>query len=662
MTYTINNHNSRSLRIQNKIANAATEKSDSSKIDALTELLKIDTNKSNEEFLQTVRSLKQEHPFINDLCKRRASLAIFYAFKGENSRAERYKSIINQLKTGLYVKKNGENSCYFPKKDAFTQSVCEKIETIKNGYLEKTYTSTEDVDYQTDHIIFNELSTFNNNLEFKPSKAISLKIQGKNDDDDLFFLKKFTKANPDYLCVTEDKQNSTEVNIKGKPVQELKQEMFNKLGIKEALPEMVTDANTFNKFIGKAIRQQQVCLKIIAMRRGAFARRPEDKYSTAVRTMRDNENKILGYKFGSREVGKGLTLKNPIKECSKAEQSKGSFKTLTHADPGSVKFRLDNVKHINMLSNDKNNKDAIDAMKELPSFVQQYRINEKAMIAINLGTQDLNSLIFNSEYKFNLSHWYQAANDLDKFHIKGFRHRDLKPENMMLKDQKIYFIDHDFAGMPGEFKQFAGTPCWGNISRVDVVDNNDSVLSLKVEQQQFLHVMIMAKYPEAFNVIDFAARDKLARELDSAAVKNRIKYKAIEYACSYYKTHGDPVRNGKVEATDKFKKADQWLDKNTSRDDKEYSKEAVHAIYIKFMSYCRAYPQASNLKAKDYYNKMENSSKNTYVIEHFRFDFSSLYNRFVKECIAQEHQNDVLNFLNNPKDHDIKQLRPLLKE
>ena len=98
MPYTINNNNSRNLRIQHRIADAAAKD-----VTALTELLKIDTSLDTTDFLSKFRNLKTQYPFINDLCQRKGFFgSIGYFFRGDDYRAGRYKIIVEQLKVGSY--------------------------------------------------------------------------------------------------------------------------------------------------------------------------------------------------------------------------------------------------------------------------------------------------------------------------------------------------------------------------------------------------------------------------------------------------------------------------------------------------------------------------------------------------------------------------------
>jgi len=259
MPYTLSD--SRNLHITDKISSINNSTKDSSEVNVLTELLKIDTNKSNEEFLQTFRELKRRHPFINDLCRR--SSFIGYFFRGNDYRAERYKIIINQLKHGSYETQDHNSVPYFPTKGTFKRSVCEKVEDIKNEYLKKTYTSKEDLSYKTDHKIFNELSTFNNNLEFEPSeKAMSTDVKPTWEN--------FLKTNPEYLCIREDNQHSEMVNINGKPVLSLTREALEMLHLPNA-SKLLTADNELNPDLiekrNKAVKRIQNFTNDVTMKR-----------------------------------------------------------------------------------------------------------------------------------------------------------------------------------------------------------------------------------------------------------------------------------------------------------------------------------------------------------------------------------------------------------
>ena len=94
--------------------------------------------------------------------------------------------------------------------------------------MKKTYTSTECQSYHTDYTIFNELTTFNKNVEFEPSeKAMSSKIQEKDENGTLGtrIWTEFVNANPDYLCLEKKPDENPEfknfININGKLVKDL---------------------------------------------------------------------------------------------------------------------------------------------------------------------------------------------------------------------------------------------------------------------------------------------------------------------------------------------------------------------------------------------------------------------------------------------------------
>jgi len=218
MPYTLSD--SRNLHITDKISSINNSTKDSSEVNALTGLLKIDTGKPNREFIQTFRELKRRHPFINDLCRR--SGFIGYCFRGDDYRAKRYKIIINQLKYGSYNTQDNKLTSYFADAGNLKKTICEKVEDIKNEYLKKTYKSAEDNDYKTDNTIFNELSTFNNNLEFEPSKKAMSTDVHKEKNDDISILAEFVADNSDFWCLPAGNE-ATGVNIRGESVEYLAQ-------------------------------------------------------------------------------------------------------------------------------------------------------------------------------------------------------------------------------------------------------------------------------------------------------------------------------------------------------------------------------------------------------------------------------------------------------
>ena len=294
--------NSRNLQIANSITNAANKDDKGPEVNALTELLKIDTKQSNADFLIQFRELKNTHPFVNDLCQRRGFLgSITYAFRWDDYRAERYKAIIDQLKKAIidqlkqcsYIDQDHNNKIsYFGTAANLKKSVCEKVEEIKNGYLAKTYTSTEDQSYKKDKKVFEELKNFNENVGFKPSKAISTDIQTK-DDNDMFIWNEFVKANPEYSSLSPNNQDNVEFNINGTSVQDLKQEVLKKLNLPENT-KLFTEEGNLDESVGKAIKQLQAVTKIQAASSGMLARR------TSKVPIRDNP-----LKFENQPIAKG---------------------------------------------------------------------------------------------------------------------------------------------------------------------------------------------------------------------------------------------------------------------------------------------------------------------------------------------------------------------
>jgi len=243
MPYTINNNNSRNLRIQHRIADAAAKD-----VTALTELLKIDTSLDTTDFLSKFRNLKTQYPFINDLCQRKGFFgSIGYFFRGDDYRAGRYKIIIEQLKVGSY-----NNVSYFQNARAFKESVCEKVEEIKNFYLAKTYKSKEDENYKEELKVFTALKNFNGNVGFKSPEV---KFSKENTNKEAW--SSFLKIYPQYNCLNARNQELDDIyNIYGKSMLSLKQEVISRLGVDKVKNLFNDNTNDISDEIKEAIHNK----------------------------------------------------------------------------------------------------------------------------------------------------------------------------------------------------------------------------------------------------------------------------------------------------------------------------------------------------------------------------------------------------------------------
>ena len=154
MTYQI--RTSRDTIIATKLSSPKLSDSDA---EALAELLKLDTGQPNNDFLRDFRQLKDGNPLVNELCQRNAGRgnwgAIKYTlFVRDAGRAERYKAIINQLKDG---RRSDKLASYFGDNVENKNSVCNKIETIKNDYLTKSYPNENIDNFKKDSKAYTEL-------------------------------------------------------------------------------------------------------------------------------------------------------------------------------------------------------------------------------------------------------------------------------------------------------------------------------------------------------------------------------------------------------------------------------------------------------------------------------------------------------------------------
>ena len=199
MTYQIKT--SRNTTIATKLSEITL---DEPQKNALVELLKLDTDQPNNEFLRNFRQLKSNNPFVDELCQRNAGRwnwgAIKYTlFVWNNGRAERYKAIINQLKEGRPA---DNQPSYFGDNTKNQKSVCQKIEAIKTECLAKSYHNENDDNFKKDHKIYSELCNFQNIFDYKkPIQFLPPTIQNSEHTSKNIFIE-FVKINPQYSSIT----------------------------------------------------------------------------------------------------------------------------------------------------------------------------------------------------------------------------------------------------------------------------------------------------------------------------------------------------------------------------------------------------------------------------------------------------------------------------
>lgn len=217
---------SRHSRITSRIAKAEGSENKNTEIDALVALLKIDTSQETEAFLLEFRELREKHQLIDDLCQPRGFFgSIGYTFKGATYRAQRYKTIVKQIKSGIYYDKQNRPCSYFQTAPQFKQSLCEKVESIKNEYLKKTYSSTNDPIYNNDQQIFYALGNFNENMEHSTDNYQNSDTQHLSTKN-IATWEEFINRYPEYSAINSTNQNSQDININGTAISTLRQQIM----------------------------------------------------------------------------------------------------------------------------------------------------------------------------------------------------------------------------------------------------------------------------------------------------------------------------------------------------------------------------------------------------------------------------------------------------
>jgi len=286
--------NNRNARIITQLTNAKGKGEGSDEVNALAELVKIDTKKPNDEFLNEFRALRIKHPFINNICQRRGGIlnSIGYGLKNNDYRAERYKAIINELKTGH--KENENTIPYFERGTNLQKSVCAKVEGIKNSYLENIYANADCPEYKNDREIYDSLTRFNDSLGFTPEKD-NYRVLTTSDHNTLDTWNEFVKVNPEYSFFKSGHQadvQSSGININGTKIQDIKSKLTEQLGLKSG-EELFTAEGGLHPTTAKKIKQQAAYEKIFVPCIKLSMKISDQKYFRKMCTL--SKNQLSGY-------------------------------------------------------------------------------------------------------------------------------------------------------------------------------------------------------------------------------------------------------------------------------------------------------------------------------------------------------------------------------
>ena len=233
-------------------------------LDGLSALLQINTDLPNDEFLTQFRAFKVQYHIINDLCQPDTGglfwrKGISYFFKTDTQRAERYKTIVRQLKQG----ETTGNISYFGDNHQNKNSVCNKIETIKNEYLTKSYPNENNDNFKKDNRTYLELCNFQNNVDYKkPIQVLPATIQNLDSSSKDIFTE-FVKINPQYSSITsENESSSNEINVEKIKIIDLKKGLCANLQINNNASSVTIfldngNNGTITPAVGEAIKQQQ---------------------------------------------------------------------------------------------------------------------------------------------------------------------------------------------------------------------------------------------------------------------------------------------------------------------------------------------------------------------------------------------------------------------
>ncbi len=195
--------------------------------------------------------MREKHQLIDDLCQPKGFFgSIGYTFKGATYRAQRYKTIVKQIKGGIYYDKQNRQYSYFQTAPKLTQSLCEKVESIKNNYHKESYRSTDDPIYKRDKQIFSALKNFNENMEYSTDTYQNSDTQHLNTKN-IATWEAFINSYPEYSVIDATNQNSQNVNINGTAINTLRQQMMENFQLPIDTPLFIDDRR--NEQIDKKI-------------------------------------------------------------------------------------------------------------------------------------------------------------------------------------------------------------------------------------------------------------------------------------------------------------------------------------------------------------------------------------------------------------------------
>lgn len=198
-------------------------------LDNLSQLVALDTNLSDAEFMSKFNQLKDNNnsQLIADLCKPKGGA--WNSFKlslatslNQKYEVERYKTIINHLKTGI----SSDKVSYFGTNHELQKSFCKKIETLRANCYEKTYDKYALAAAKDLKKNFKTFTNLNNNLKYEPQRSFEI----NNNQYDMW--KNFTQAYPEYRSLTfANQKDEKNFIINGKSCNFLREQLCHQLGL-----------------------------------------------------------------------------------------------------------------------------------------------------------------------------------------------------------------------------------------------------------------------------------------------------------------------------------------------------------------------------------------------------------------------------------------------
>ena len=449
----------RNTNIRNRLSN---EGGLHDHLNGLIDLLKINTKQPNDAFLVQFRQLKEQHPIINDLCRPSTGgllwrKGISYFFKSDTKKTERYKTIINQLKTGL----SPDQISYFGNNLQNQKSVCTKVHELKNDLYKQINPSDEE------KLTFEYLTTFNNNLEFNPPVKVMPNIQNFQNTD-LEIWNKFIETKPQYAILNSKNESADNIkNIEGKSCNELRRELYSELKLNEHQRTIFNENGTLHSDVGNKIKQQQQqqsATKIQAHVRGFQQRLKAKKQNEyGIREIKTNKNGEDNQIFIFSE---NLVVHSvPKLNVSSKNAAKGQFKTVIAKDDGNILFsknKLPSTYRPPKSPYTSNEVEKILITHGIKSYKPTIQISPNQYIAHNAGEYDLKTSIRHGDI-YPPQKFKQILNDTKTLHQKRFYHLDLKGENIQVNDKKeLSVIDLDTFSSIGCLVTYAGTPLYAN--------------------------------------------------------------------------------------------------------------------------------------------------------------------------------------------------------